>query len=65
MTLPILVVWAEKDEYADRPARKITEWFERNTGANLKTLIVSSATHSFRGKEIQVALAIKKWMKSL
>ncbi|MDO8521975.1 MAG: alpha/beta fold hydrolase [bacterium] len=60
--LPMFVVWAEKDEYADRPARKITEWFERNTGANLETLIVPSATHSFRGKEIQVASAIKKWI---
>ncbi len=35
--LPILVVWAEKDEYADRPAKEIAEWFERSTGANLET----------------------------
>src|SRR3989338_1225092 len=65
VTLPVLVVWAQKDEYADRPAKDIAEWFERNTGANLETLVVPSATHSFRGKEKQVASAIRNWMKQL
>src|SRR3989344_5349405 len=65
VSLPVLVVWAEKDEYADRPAKKIAEWFERNIGANLETLIVPRATHSFRGKEADVAFAIKNWMRQL
>ncbi len=65
VNLPILVVWAGKDEYADRPARKIAEWFEVNTEANLQTVIIPRANHSFRGKETEAASAIKKWMKEL
>src|SRR3989344_7441626 len=65
VSLPVLVVWAQKDEYADRTAKKIAEWFERNTEANLETLVVPRATHSFHGKEDDVASAIKNWMKQL
>ena len=60
--LPILAVFASDDEYADRPAVDIAEWFERNTEANLETLVVPSAPHSFKGKEAQVSLAIKHWI---
>lgn len=62
--LPTLVVFASKDEFADRPAKKIADWFLRNTKANLQTLIIPRATHGFRGKEIQVASAIKKWIRT-
>jgi len=65
VALPILVVWAQEDEYADRPAKEIIGWFERNTGANLGTFIVPRATHSFHGKEADVASAIKDWMRQL
>lgn len=61
--LPILATFAGKDEFADRPAKEIAEWFERNTGANLKTLIVQNSTHSFRGKETKIASAVKRWIK--
>ncbi len=63
--LPILAVFAGNDEFADRPAKKIAEWFERNTGANLQTLIVARAIHSFRGREIPVAYAIRKWINGI
>ncbi|MCR4281355.1 MAG: alpha/beta fold hydrolase [Candidatus Kaiserbacteria bacterium] len=60
--LPILAVFAGQDEFADRPAIDIAEWFERNTEANLETLVVPSAPHSFHGKETQVSTAIKDWI---
>lgn len=63
--LPSLAIFAGKDEFADRPAKEITGWFEKNTGANLETLIIPQSTHSFRGKETQVASAIKDWIQSL
>lgn len=62
--LPILAILAEKDEFADRPAEKIAEWFERNTGANLGTLIVSASEHGFKQHERTVASAMKKWIKA-
>lgn len=61
--LPMLAIFAEKDEYADRPAKDIAGWFERNTEANLETFIVPRATHSFLGKEADVASAIKDWIQ--
>ncbi|MDO8552676.1 MAG: alpha/beta fold hydrolase [bacterium] len=60
--LPIFALLADEDEFADRPAVEIAEWFERNTDANLETLIVPRATHGFRGKELQVSDAIKTWL---
>jgi len=63
--LPILAIFAGVDEFADRPAIDIAEWFERNTGASLGTFIVPQATHSFHGKEVDVASAIKDWMRQL
>ncbi|MEK7132992.1 MAG: alpha/beta fold hydrolase [Patescibacteria group bacterium] len=62
---PLLVLLAEKDEFGDRPARRIAEWFEKNLSPSSKTLIVPRATHSFRGRAIKVASAMKNWMNSV
>ena len=61
--LPILAIFAGADEYGDRPAKDIATWFEMNADARLETFVVSRATHSFRGREVQVASVIKKWIK--
>lgn len=61
---PILVILAERDEFGDRPAKKIAEWFEEQPSQKHETLIVPRATHGFHGKEAKIASAIKKWIKA-
>jgi len=61
--LPILVLWAEKDEYADRPAKEIAAWFENNIRAPHSVVVVPRVTHSFKGGEGITAGAIRKFMK--
>ena len=63
--VPMLVLWAGKDEYADRPAKKIVAWFEKSTRTRLKAIIVPKVGHSFRGAEKQVARAIRGWIAKI
>src|SRR3989344_95625 len=63
LQVPTLVLLAEKDEYADRPATKMAAWFgehSRSKRFNLK--IILKAGTSFKGAEMQVARAIKQWI---
>ena len=59
---PILVLWAEKDEFSDRPAEKAVAWFEKHLQKG-KTVIIPRTGHLFRGAEKQVAGTIRRWMK--
>jgi pimeloyl-ACP methyl ester carboxylesterase len=60
--IPILAIFGEKDEYADRPAQEIVEWFEKNTKAPLLSLVAKRANHGFKGHEKAIAKAIKLWI---
>ena len=59
---PILVLWAEKDEFSDRPAAKAARWFEKHLQKG-KTVIIPRTGHLFRGAENRVARTIRRWMK--
>lgn len=63
-TIPTLVLLAEKDEYADRPAKKIGEWFMQwlYTG---HVVIIPKVKHSFKGGEKEVATAIRDFVNTL
>ena len=61
---PILVVWAAEDEYADRPAGEVADWFDKNIKRQHKVVIVSGAKHSFRGAERLVAEEIKAFINA-
>lgn len=52
---PLLVVLAEKDEYRDRPIKKIRGWF---INRGLTTVIIPDALHSLQGREKQVVSKI-------
>ena len=62
LRLPMLVILGEKDEYGDRPAQEIVQWFESHSHATLKSLIAKEAGHSFSGHEVPIARAIKSWI---
>ncbi|MEK7156489.1 MAG: alpha/beta fold hydrolase [Patescibacteria group bacterium] len=58
--LPILAVFAEDDEFGDRPAKDIATWFQNNM-QNGRTLIVPRVPHSFKGGEKKVAAHIRSF----
>ncbi len=52
---PILVLLAEKDEYADRPAKSMATWFDQRIKSPHMIEIVPRATHNFCDAEQSVA----------
>jgi len=60
---PTLVLLAERDEYADRPAKPIAAWFSNHVRAPHRVIIVPKVKHSFKGAEKKVASAIHRFMK--
>lgn len=61
--IPTLVLWAEKDEFSDRPAKEIAAWFEKNLKNRHKVVVVPKVGHSFRGGERRVARDVRQWMR--
>jgi alpha-beta hydrolase superfamily lysophospholipase len=61
---PLLVLLAGADEYADRPAAVISEWFMKwlYTG---HVVIIPKVKHSFKGGEKAVAAAVRDFLKTL
>lgn len=58
--LPVLVLLAEQDEYADRPAQEIADWFLQHLYTG-EPVIVPGVGHSFKGAEKFVAKEIKRF----
>lgn len=65
ITIPMLAVFAEKDEFADRPAREIAAWFEAHAQAPLTTSIVADSFHNLREHGDEVAATIQKWTSNV
>ena len=64
--IPVLALFAGDDEYAERPARKLVEWFKENSQSKkFEAKIIERVGHSFSGGEEQVVLAIYKWIKNI
>ncbi|OGG53937.1 hypothetical protein A2851_03465 [Candidatus Kaiserbacteria bacterium RIFCSPHIGHO2_01_FULL_53_29] len=61
--VPTLVLLAEKDEFADRPAKKIAEWFDGHIRAPHRVVIVPKVPHSFKDGEKEVARAIRQFLR--
>lgn len=63
ITVPVLVLLPEKDEYRDRPIRAIAAWFEKHTRSRFfKINIIPKAEHNFLLYEAQVAQSMKEWI---
>ena len=61
--IPVLVLWAAKDEFADRPAKEIAAWFRQHL-QNGEIEIIPRASHGFKGAERNVAREIQRFIKS-
>lgn len=61
---PIFVVLAERDEFGDRPAKEIAEWFGENAPTAKERAIVKKAYHGFKGAEQKVASLILHWVNA-
>lgn len=59
---PLLILLAEEDEYADRPAAEIARWFEQHVKKG-KVAIIPRVPHSFQTGQKSVARRIREFMK--
>jgi alpha-beta hydrolase superfamily lysophospholipase len=63
VTLPVLALFAGEDEYSERPAAKLVEWFtEHSRSKDFKAVVIPKVGHSFREGEPATASAIRKWI---
>lgn len=63
--IPTLVIFAEKDDYRDRPIKQIYKWFEKNVKSkDRKIVVIKDALHSFQGKEKEVSNEVKQWLSN-
>lgn len=66
LSVPTLVLLAEKDEYADRSADRIEAWFVKHShSTRFESVIIPEVEHSFQGAERQVARRIKSFVHLL
>lgn len=62
--IPILVVFAEKDEYLDRPIVKLIKWFkEKSKSIKIDFSIIKEADHGFNNKEQLVSKEVSKFIE--
>ena len=62
---PLLVILAEKDEFADRSAGRIADWFARRLGKRIQAGVIADVSHSLKGGETKVTSLILHWMRRL
>ncbi|OGG57756.1 hypothetical protein A2765_04975 [Candidatus Kaiserbacteria bacterium RIFCSPHIGHO2_01_FULL_56_24] len=64
LTPPVLVLLAEKDEYADRTPDRIEAWFVKHAhSTRFNSAIIPKTDHGFQAAEKEVAETIRKWIK--
>ncbi len=61
--IPTLVLWAGNDEYSDKTAQQITEWFEEHLYTG-EVVVVPKVGHGFKGAEKKVAAHIRNFIAS-
>ena len=62
--VPMLAIFAGADEFGDRPAKEIVQWFERNNRSRaFKNGVIPNVQHGFRGAELRVVQEVRKFIK--
>lgn len=59
---PVLAIFAEKDEYSDRSAKKLEKWFDKNIKTKHSLHIVNDAPHNFAKHETELLKTIRNWI---
>lgn len=63
VNIPILALWAGKDEFADRKPQAIKMWFQKHmVDKSFKFTTIPGVSHSFKGGEKLVAGIIRLWI---
>lgn len=63
VTVPMLAIFAEKDEYLDRPLKAVADWFMKNVRAkDFAFKSVAKANHGFHGCEQPVLALIRDFV---
>jgi len=63
---PMLTVIGDSDEYLDRPALELVEWFETHISSKKSRVEwIEGANHGFDGKEKQLGKTITDWIHGL
>jgi len=63
VTKPMIAFFAGADEYSERPAEQLVEWFKHNTkSSRYASHVIKEVGHSFKGGEVQVVRYILNWM---
>lgn len=66
ITQPLLVLFAQNDEYADRPIKEIQIAFDQKaTSKHYQSALVAGASHNFTGKEQELVGHIVSWAASI
>lgn len=60
--IPILAVFAQHDEFLDRPADALANWFTRQIYSG-EAVVIRNTMHSFQKKEKEVAQLMVRFMK--
>ena len=63
VSTPTLVVLSEQDEYGDRPANEIGEWFKKASKADIEVAVIQGAVHGLTGQETEVGVVIMDWVR--
>lgn len=63
VSTPTLVIFAQLDEYADRPANELGEWFKQVSRADPKIAIIKAVGHDLKGQEAEASKVIGDWVK--
>lgn len=62
--VPLLAVFAEKDEFRDRKTFKLVEWFrENNMSVKFDAKVIPGSGHSFFNHEGEVCKTISDWVE--
>lgn len=63
---PLLLVFSENDEYADRSVNAIKNVFDaRAKTTKYKSIVIRKTTHGYEGKEAEFAQEIISWIKDI
>ncbi|MCR4325734.1 MAG: alpha/beta fold hydrolase [Patescibacteria group bacterium] len=63
VNVPILVLWAQKEEFADRPTKTILEWFGQHLKPEDRAVSIPRTGHLFKGGEKTVVREIRKFIR--